>query len=145
MSRGLTFALAAAAALLALLLLLPLGGLVWRALSDGDVAAELGSGATWNALRLSLITATITAVIAVLLGTPLAWLLARSRTRAARLAASLLARKVASIERLAPAAIATGNIGCMTHIGSASTVPVVHTVERLDWASGGPRPGALPA
>ena len=61
------------------------------------------------------------------------------------LAASLLARKVASIERLAPAVIATGNIGCMTHIGSASTVPVVHTVELLDWASGGPRPGALPA
>ena len=72
MSRGLTLALSVAGALLALLLLLPLGGLVWRALSDGDVAAELGSGATWNALRLSLITATITAVIAVLLGTPLA-------------------------------------------------------------------------
>ena len=90
MSRGVAAALAVAAALLALLLLLPLAGLVWRALSDGDVAAELGSGATWEALRLSVVTATIALALSVLLGTPLAWLLARSRTRAARLAASLL-------------------------------------------------------
>ena len=90
MSRSVSIALVVAATLLALLLLLPLGGLVWRALSDGDVAAELGSGATWDALRLSVVTATISLAIAVLLGTPLAWLLARSRARAARLAASLL-------------------------------------------------------
>ena len=61
------------------------------------------------------------------------------------LSASLRARKVANIERLAPAVIATGNIGCMTHIGAATEVPVVHTVELLDWASGGPRPAALSA
>jgi len=33
-----------------------------------------------------------------------------------------------------------GNIGCMMQIGSAAGVPVVHTVELLDWATGGPRP-----
>ena len=59
------------------------------------------------------------------------------------LAASLRARKVAHLEDLAPAVIATGNIGCMTHLAAASSVPVVHTVELLDWASGGPRPAAL--
>ncbi|MFQ3233750.1 MAG: glycolate oxidase iron-sulfur subunit, partial [Sulfitobacter litoralis] len=35
------------------------------------------------------------------------------------------------------------NIGCMMQIGSAAGVPVVHTVELLDWASGGPKPPAL--
>ena len=61
------------------------------------------------------------------------------------IAASLLARKVAAIERLEPAVIAAGNIGCMTHIAAATSIPVVHTVELLDWASGGPRPAALSA
>jgi glycolate oxidase iron-sulfur subunit len=40
--------------------------------------------------------------------------------------------------------IAAGNIGCMMQIGSAAGVPVVHTVELLDWATGGPRPRAMP-
>ena len=39
--------------------------------------------------------------------------------------------------------IATGNIGCITQIGSGTAIPVVHTVELLDWATGGPRPAAL--
>ncbi len=39
--------------------------------------------------------------------------------------------------------IATGNIGCITQIGSGTGIPVVHTVELLDWATGGPRPRAL--
>ena len=79
-----------AAAALALLLLLPIAGLVWRALADGDVARELGAGETWAALRLSAATATAALALAVLFGTPLAYLLARSRSRAARLAAALL-------------------------------------------------------
>ncbi|WP_027133999.1 glycolate oxidase subunit GlcF [Geminicoccus roseus] len=54
-------------------------------------------------------------------------------------------RKVANIEKLAPEIIATGNIGCMTQIGSGTAVPVVHTVELLDWASGGPMPSKLHA
>ena len=36
-----------------------------------------------------------------------------------------------------------GNIGCMMQIGSGTGVPVVHTVELLDWATGGPVPPAL--
>ena len=52
-------------------------------------------------------------------------------------------RKAASIERLAADVIATGNIGCATQIGRFTGTPVVHTVELLDWATGGPRPAAL--
>lgn len=52
-------------------------------------------------------------------------------------------RKVRNIESTQPQAIATGNIGCMTQIGSATAIPVLHTVELLDWATGGPAPAAL--
>ncbi len=52
-------------------------------------------------------------------------------------------RKVASLERLGAEVIATGNIGCLVHIGGATALPVVHTVELLDWATGGPRPAAV--
>lgn len=49
-------------------------------------------------------------------------------------------RKVRTLEAKNPDIIAAGNIGCMMQIGSAARVPVVHTVELLDWATGGPRP-----
>jgi glycolate oxidase iron-sulfur subunit len=52
-------------------------------------------------------------------------------------------RKVATLEAKAPDVIAAGNIGCMMQIGSGTGVPVVHTVELLDWATGGPKPRAL--
>jgi len=52
-------------------------------------------------------------------------------------------RKVATLEARSPDVIAAGNIGCMMQIGSGTGVPVVHTVELLDWATGGPRPRAL--
>ncbi|MDT8857134.1 glycolate oxidase subunit GlcF [Paracoccaceae bacterium Fryx2] len=55
----------------------------------------------------------------------------------------LRARKVQTLEAKAPDLIAAGNIGCMIQIGSASHVPVVHTVELLDWALGGPKPRGL--
>ncbi|WP_163847638.1 glycolate oxidase subunit GlcF [Pseudooceanicola aestuarii] len=55
----------------------------------------------------------------------------------------LKARKVNTLEALTPDVIAAGNIGCMMQIGSGTGVPVVHSVELLDWASGGPRPPAL--
>ena len=58
-------------------------------------------------------------------------------------AAALRARKVANLERLQPDVVAAGNIGCLTQIAGATTVPVVHTVELLDWASGGPAPAGL--
>jgi glycolate oxidase iron-sulfur subunit len=52
-------------------------------------------------------------------------------------------RKVANIAKTAPDLIATGNIGCMTQIGQGTRVPIVHTIELIDWATGGPRPPAL--
>ena len=55
----------------------------------------------------------------------------------------LKARKVATLMAKAPDVIAAGNIGCMMQIGSGVGVPVVHTVELLDWATGGPKPSAL--
>ena len=61
------------------------------------------------------------------------------------LAERLRARKVANIERLAPDVIAAGNIGCITQLAAGSAIPVVHTVELLDWATGGPVPEPLVA
>ena len=55
----------------------------------------------------------------------------------------LKARKVRTLEAKAPDVISAGNIGCMMQIGSGTGVPVVHTVELLDWATGGPKPRAL--
>ena len=52
-------------------------------------------------------------------------------------------RKVANIESLKPDVIASGNFGCVGNIASGTGVPVVHTVELLDWATGGPPPAAL--
>ncbi len=59
------------------------------------------------------------------------------------IAGRLRDRKVANIEKTNPDVIATGNIGCMTQIASGCGIPVVHTIELLDWASGGPQPEAL--
>jgi glycolate oxidase iron-sulfur subunit len=50
-------------------------------------------------------------------------------------------RKVANIAMVKPDLIAAGNIGCMVQIAGGTSVPVVHTIELLDWATGGPRPG----
>jgi glycolate oxidase iron-sulfur subunit len=61
------------------------------------------------------------------------------------ISAELKARKVATLEERKPDLIAAGNIGCMMQIGSAAGVPVVHTVELLDWATGGPEPAKLRA
>jgi glycolate oxidase iron-sulfur subunit len=59
------------------------------------------------------------------------------------IAGQLRDRKVANIARLNADVIATGNIGCAVQIGQAAAIPVVHTVELLDWATGGPVPAAL--
>jgi glycolate oxidase iron-sulfur subunit len=59
------------------------------------------------------------------------------------IANALRGRKVANIARVKPDVIAAGNIGCIAQIGSATATPVVHTVELLDWASGGPAPKGL--
>lgn len=59
------------------------------------------------------------------------------------IAAPLRDRKVANLERGKPEAICAGNIGCLMQIGSASKTPVVHTIELLDWATGGPAPAGF--
>lgn len=59
------------------------------------------------------------------------------------ISSQLKTRKVANLEALQPDIIAAGNIGCMMQIGSGTAVPVVHSVELLDWATGGPQPAAL--
>ena len=55
----------------------------------------------------------------------------------------LKSRKVHTLEAKSPDIIAAGNIGCMMQIGSGTEVPIVHSVELLDWATGGPKPRAL--
>ena len=55
----------------------------------------------------------------------------------------LKARKINTLEARAPDLISAGNIGCMIQIGSGTDVPVVHTVELIDWATGGPKPPSL--
>ena len=57
------------------------------------------------------------------------------------IASRLRDRKVANIATIKPDVIAAGNIGCMVQIAGGTNVPVVHTIELLDWATGGPRPG----
>ncbi len=59
------------------------------------------------------------------------------------IAAELGQRKADALQRLEPDVIATGNIGCAVQIGLRAQAPVVHVVELLDWAAGGPKPAAL--
>ncbi len=60
-----------------------------------------------------------------------------------QISAKLKERKAANLEATKPQVIAAGNIGCMMQIGTATGIPVVHTAELLDWATGGPKPEAL--
>ncbi|HLG86996.1 MAG TPA: glycolate oxidase subunit GlcF [Alphaproteobacteria bacterium] len=59
------------------------------------------------------------------------------------IATKLRDRKIETIRRVHPDAVATGNIGCITQLRSGTDIPIVHTVELLDWATGGPVPDAL--
>jgi glycolate oxidase iron-sulfur subunit len=60
------------------------------------------------------------------------------------IATRLRDRKVRNIEATKPDLVATGNIGCMTQIGGATALPIVHTVQLLDWAWGGVKPPGIP-
>ncbi len=55
----------------------------------------------------------------------------------------LLQNKVKNIQKVAPDFISTGNIGCMTQISNGTKIPIVHTVEVIDWFTGGPKPYKL--
>lgn len=59
------------------------------------------------------------------------------------IAGELRSRKAANIESVKPDIIAAGNIGCITQIAQGTKIPIVHTVELLDWAYGGPVPRGL--
>jgi len=69
--------MALAAGAVVLLLCLPLVAIVWRTLQAGALLPALGSATVLAALRLSLITSAVSLALALLLGTPLAYVLAR--------------------------------------------------------------------
>jgi len=59
------------------------------------------------------------------------------------IAKKLLVEKVENIEKIKPQFISTGNIGCITQIANATKIPILHTVEVIDWYTGGPKPEIL--
>jgi len=59
------------------------------------------------------------------------------------IADALRERKLAALHGTRPDVIVTGNVGCATHLAARAQVPVLHTVELLDWAYGGPKPQGL--
>ena len=59
------------------------------------------------------------------------------------LSAKLLERKAANIATTGADVVAAGNVGCMVQIAGGIGKPVVHPVELIDWATGGPRPASL--
>ena len=59
------------------------------------------------------------------------------------IAKKLLKDKVFNIEKINPEFITTGNIGCITQISNGTKIPILHTVEIIDWYTGGPKPEAL--
>ncbi len=59
------------------------------------------------------------------------------------MASELLVRKVSNIDKVKPDFISTGNIGCITQISSGTKIPILHTIEILNWYTGGEKPNAI--
>ena len=59
------------------------------------------------------------------------------------IATKLLDNKISNIEKIKPEIILTGNIGCITQIARKTKIPILHTVEVIDWYTGGPKPKIL--
>ena len=59
------------------------------------------------------------------------------------LATELQTRKCENIKKVNPDIIAAGNIGCITQISNGTNIPIVHTIELIDWFTGGKRPTSL--
>tara|TARA_B100001750_G_C15344240_1_gene513820 strand:- start:81 stop:929 length:849 start_codon:yes stop_codon:yes gene_type:complete len=59
------------------------------------------------------------------------------------IAKQLLKNKILNIEKIKPQFITTGNIGCITQIANGTKIPILHTVEIIDWYTGGPQPEVL--
>jgi glycolate oxidase iron-sulfur subunit len=60
-----------------------------------------------------------------------------------KIAKQLLKQKVKNINKIKPDFISTGNIGCIMQIANGTDIPIVHTVELIDWYTGGPKPQTL--
>ena len=59
------------------------------------------------------------------------------------IADELLNQKIINIEKIKPDIISTGNIGCISQISNGTKIPILHTVELIDWYTGGPKPKIL--
>jgi len=59
------------------------------------------------------------------------------------IAKNLLKNKISNIKKVMPEIISTGNIGCITQIAQGTNIPILHTVEIIDWYTGGPKPDIL--
>ena len=59
------------------------------------------------------------------------------------IAKKLLENKVSNIQKIKPQIISTGNIGCITQIAQKTKIPILHTIEIIDWYTGGPKPKVL--
>jgi glycolate oxidase iron-sulfur subunit len=59
------------------------------------------------------------------------------------IAKKLLKNKILNIEKVRPEIISTGNVGCITQIANGTNIPILHTVEIIDWCTGGPKPEIL--
>ena len=59
------------------------------------------------------------------------------------IADKLLKEKIMNIEKVKPNIISTGTIGCIAQIANETTIPILHTVEIIDWYTGGPKPRIL--
>tara|TARA_B100001123_G_scaffold300148_1_gene334880 strand:+ start:25 stop:1332 length:1308 start_codon:yes stop_codon:yes gene_type:complete len=59
------------------------------------------------------------------------------------IAKKLLKNKISNIDKVKPQFISTGNVGCITQIANGTKIPILHTVEIIDWYTGGPKPGVL--
>ena len=59
------------------------------------------------------------------------------------IAKKLLKNKISNIDKVKPQFITTGNIGCITQIANGTKIPILHTIEVIDWYTGGPKPKIL--
>jgi len=59
------------------------------------------------------------------------------------IAKKLLENKISNIKKINPEFITTGNIGCITQIANGTKIPILHTIEIIDWYTGGPKPKIL--
>ena len=59
------------------------------------------------------------------------------------IAKKLLKNKISNIEKINPQFITTGNVGCIIQIANGTKIPILHTVEIIDWYTGGPKPNVL--